>query len=369
MIVTLQECLDYCDVATTEFEITGNNNKLYFKYDAGSSTLVTLTNATYDGDAMAAHLQSVANTALTSSLTVTWSSTTGKFTITEAAHTIQYIHSGSTAGYTIGFTEDSSAAVSITSDTECSDPTDIISTLRAQVDALVKTYCRRDFESTSYSEIYDGDGSHILWLDHFPITAITRLSIGTQDVMSINNSADYNYATISSDGTNLTYSLNGSDGTLAYATYTTIETLAAAINALGSGWSATVNTTYNDYASTEIVNTYGQSCLDEQSAYLSIRNEHETEFKINANTGKVINNNHFTAGSQNVYVSYTAGYSTLPEDLKMAVLVLVKYFYSKWKEDSFGLSGYKLDDISKYDFQDIPTESRLILGSYKAFKC
>lgn len=369
MLVTLQEALDYCDVEAVEFDITGNNNKLYFKYDGGSSTLVELTNATYDGDDLASHLQSVANTALSSSLTVTWSSTTYKFTIAEAGHTIQYIHSNSTAGYTIGFTEDSSAAASITSDTEVSDPTSIISTLRSEVDAFVKTYCRRDFESTSYNEIYDGDGSNKLYLDHFPVTAITRLAIGKQDVLSINNSTDYNYATISSDGTNLTYNLDGSSGTLAYATYTTIETLAAAINALGSGWSATVgSSTYNDFATTEILDCFGLSCLDDQTASLAIRNEHESDFTLNANTGLIVNSNYFTNGFQNVYVSYTAGYSTIPEDLKMAVLVLIKYFYSKWDEDSFGLSGYKIDDISKYDYQKLPAEAMMILGSYKAYR-
>ena len=368
MLVTLQEALDFCEVETTEFTISGNNNKIYFKYDGGSATLVTLTNATYDGDAMAAHLQSVANTALSSSLTVTWSSTTGKFTITEAGHTIQYIHSNSTAGYTIGFTEDSSAAASITSDTEVGDPTDIISDLRSQVDAWVKKYCRRDFESTSYNDIYSGDGSNLLWLDQFPVTAITRLSIGTQDVLSINNSSDYNYATVSSDGTNLTYSLDGSSGTLAYADYTTLDTLAAAINALGSGWSATVTSDFGSYASTEIVNCYGLSCLDDQTAYLEIRNEHESDFKVNTNTGKIVNSTYFTAGFDNVYVSYTAGYSSIPEDLKLAVLMIIKYWYNKWSEDSFGLSGYKLDDISKYDFQLIPSEAMAIISSYKAFK-
>ena len=368
MLVTLQEALDFCDVGTTEFVITGNNNRLYFKYDGGATTLVTLTNNSYDGDALATHLTTVANTALSSTLAVTWSSTTEKFTIAEAAHTIQYIHANSTAGYTIGFTEDSSAAASITSDTACGDPTDIITTLRAQVDKFVKNYCRRDFESASFSEIHDGDGSNILWVNEFPITAITRLSIGTQDVMSVNNSSEYNYATVSSDGTNLTLSLNGSDTTIAYADYATIALLIAQINATGSGWSATVsNTDFNSFASTEIVNTYGQSCLDEQTAYLGVRNANQSEFKVDTGTGKIINSNYFAHGNQNVYITYTAGYSTIPEDLKQAVLIFIKYLYAVWLENSFGLLGYKIDDISKYDLANIPSQVRTILGSYKRF--
>ena len=46
MLVTLQEALDYCDVEAVEFDISGNNNVLYFKYDGGSTTKVTLTNET-----------------------------------------------------------------------------------------------------------------------------------------------------------------------------------------------------------------------------------------------------------------------------------------------------------------------------------
>ena len=49
-LVTLAEAKTFCDIESPEFNITGNNNLLKMKYNAGASTSVTLTNNTYSGD-------------------------------------------------------------------------------------------------------------------------------------------------------------------------------------------------------------------------------------------------------------------------------------------------------------------------------
>ena len=362
MLVSLAEMLSWLDIETEEIVITANNNALYFKYDSGSSTLCTLTEATYTGDSMATHLTSVLDTALTASLTITYSA--NKFTITEAGHTIQYINSGSTAGYDIGFTADSTDSVSITSDKAVGDPSDLVSTILTSTDKYVKEYCRRTFELASYSEIYDGGVSSI-FVNEYPITALSRVAQGRIEVLSVNNTATSSYASCSCDGTNFTCNLNGSDSDLLLATYPTITTLVGAINALGSGWVATVSGDYGDFLSSEIINFYGKSCLNNDTAYAEIPSGSLTDFIIDADTGEIKHN--FPCGFQNIFINYTAGYSTIPTDLQMAVKILVQFIYDKARDNDFGLEYYSLGDVKKAFTNEFPIEVQKILMSYKRF--
>ena len=362
MLVSLAEMLSWLDIETEEIVITANNNALYFKYDSGASTLCTLTQNTYTGDSMATHLKSVLDTALTASLTITYSG--NKFTITEAGHTIQFISLGSTAGYDIGFTADSLDSVSITSDKALGDPSDLVSSILTSTDKYVKEYCRRVFESADYSETYDGGVSSI-FLNEYPITALSRVAQGRDEVFSVNNTSTSSYATCSCDGTNFTCNLNGTGSDLALGTYTTITTLVAAINALGDGWVAVTNSGYGDFLSSEIISFYGKSCLDGDIAYVEIPSESLTDFIMNANTGEIRHT--FPSGFQNIFISYTAGYSTVPTDLQMAVKLLVQYIYSKVQEDNLGNEYYSLGDVKKALTNEFPIEVKKILMGYKRF--
>ena len=365
MLVSLADMLAWLDIESEEIVITANNNTLYFKYNGGSSTANTLTASTYTGASMATHLKTVLDATFSATFTVSYSGTTNKFTITHATNTIQFINSGSTAGYDIGFTADSSAATSITSDTAVGDPSDLVSSILTSSDKWVKEYCRRDFESATYSEIHDG-GCPYLFLKEYPITALSRISYGRDEVFSVNNTATSSYATCSCDGTNFNCNLNGSGSDLALATYTTLTTLVAAINALGSGWVATLSSSeYGDYLSSEIINFYGLSCIDSDIAYVEIPSGSITDFELNPNTGQVKHS--FPSGFQNIYVDYTAGYSTIPEDLKMAVKILVQFIYNKVQEDNLGNEYYSLGDVKKALTGELPIEVKKILGGYKRY--
>jgi len=365
MLVTLADMLAWLDVESEEIIITANNNAVYFKYDAGSSTANTLTAGTYTGATMATHLKTVLDATFTATFTVTYSSTTNKFTITHATKTIQFISSGSTAGHNIGFTADSSAAVSIVSDTAVGDPSYLVNEILISTDKYIKNYCRREFESTSYSETYDGK-SGSLFLNEYPVTALSRISVGRDDAFSVNNSATTSYATCSCDGTNFTVNLNGDESNLLLGTYTTLTTLVAAINALGSGWTATLTSSgYGSILSSEIIDFYGRSCLDSNIAYIEIRDESLTDFELDANTGEI--NHTFPMGFQNIFVNYTAGYSTIPADLEMAVKILVQFIYSKVQEDNLGNEYYSLGDVKKALTNEFPIEVQKTLMSYKRF--
>ena len=84
----------------------------------------------------------------------------------------------------------------------------------------------------------------------------------------------------------------------------------------------------------------------------------------------------FWIGWQNVFVDYTAGYSDvlMPDDLKLAVKIIVQNLYERRGDSSWGLemtnvgasgtSGMRQIFDSKYR---IPKEAVDILGRYKRF--
>ena len=368
MLVSLAEMLAWLDIETEEIVITANNNTLYFKYDGGSSTAITISQTTCNGSRLASAIKVLLDAEFSTTFTVSYSTTTNKFTITHASNTIQYINSGSTAGYDIGFTADSSAATSITSDTAVGDPTQLVSTILTETDALIKKYCRRDFESTSYSEIYNG-GKQKIFLKNFPVTALSRISCGRNEVFSVNNTSTESYATVSCDGTNFTCNLNGSESDLALGTYTTMTTLVAAINALGDGWTATLSSSeYGDILSSEIISFYGRSCLDSDIAYVEMPDNSLTDFILDADTGIVEHPTKFPSGYQNIFINYTAGYSSIPDDLQMATKILTQFIYNKVREDNLGNEYYSLGDVKVALTNEFPIEVKKVLDGYKRYK-
>lgn len=363
-LLTLAECKDWLDITSQEFEISSVNDTLSMKYDSGSATDVSLTDGTYSPSEMATHLETQIDSALSCSSSVSWNSTTCKFTITVSGHTIQYINSGSDAGSTLGFTENSSDTESITSDTACGDPTAIIDDIRGYVEKFTINYCGKDFESTSYNETYDGNGENYFYVDNPPIISLSRLCVSSNYAIKINNSNSDTYATVSVTSTGVVLNKDGSETTLLFADYSTMTLMIAAIDN-ETGWQAeSMNSNYDAYMSSELLEQFGSNCLDEDWAYLSIREEPESDFKVDKNTGKIYLSSGFTEGNQNIYVSYTGGYTTTPADLKMGMLIFIKLIYDKRAEESFGVKGYSVDKVRK-EFQELPSETRDIFDSYR----
>lgn len=370
MIETLANVLDFLDISNQYFIVDASNDGLILKYDSGTATTVDIPDGTYDASSLATAIQTAMNTALTMSGTVTWSSTTNKFSFgAGAGHTLTYTHTGSDAGLLVGFNQDHSAALTLTSDVEVGDPTSIVSSIHTGVEAWIKRECRRAIESASFTEIYDGTGTDILFLKQYPITAITRVAVGRRNVISIYNSATYSTATVSVTSTGVVLTKDGvSDSTCTFASYTTMTTLTAAINAI-SGWTASVLGDYGNFASSELKPVYGLNCIENTMAYLHISDLALSDFEVYAEEGYIYNLALWTKGHQNISVDYTAGYSSsnMPEELKMAVKILVKLIYQQRQEESFGLTSFSLAGISEtLDTIGIPVQAKRIIDSYRA---
>lgn len=369
-IETLANVMSFCGVENEYFTVNAGNDTLMLAYDAGTSTAVDIPDGTYTGTTLATAIQTAMNTALTMSGTVTWSSTTRKFTFgAGTGHTLTYTHTGSDAGLLVGFNQAHTAALTLTSDLECGDPTEVITNLHTETEKWVSRLCNRTFESTSYTERYDGDGGDTLFLKQYPITVVTRVTTGRLDVMTVTNSNAYSTATVTVSSTGITLTKDGvSDSTVTFATYTTLGTVATAISAI-SGWSATLQSSdYTNYKSTELRPVYGLNCIDNADAYLYIPDRSLTSFEVYPDEGYLYYSGGWPEGHRNIYVDYTAGYADadMPADLKLAVKIIVKYLYQRQQEESFGLNSYSLGGISNsFDTEGIPVQALRILKSYR----
>lgn len=376
-LVSNADILKFLGISQDVIKIEANNDTIYFKYDAGASTAVSLTDGTYSISELCTHLKTQIDSTFTITSTVTYSSTTRKVTITVAAgHTIQYINTNSDAGLTLGFTEDSSAALSITSDSEIIvDPSTEVLTLRDAIETYIQKECRRTFASTTHTlERYDGTDSQYLYLRNYPITNVSQLSIGTQDGIYVWNTSTETLATVSVTSTGVVLNKDGTSNTLLFSNFTTLSSMASGISSSGSGWQAQVSSTeFSSYKSTQLIKRFGASAINSNYIYLQIPSDPLYDFEVYENEGKIYYGPGFYFGSNNVFITYTAGYSTIPSDIQYLVKMTVKYNYNLSQNNSMGLSSYKIGDIS-YTFDkgsnssdnfSVPKEVSPIMTKYK----
>jgi hypothetical protein len=112
-------------------------------------------------------------------------------------------------------------------------------------DAIVK-WCRRDFTVKSYDELYNGTGDRRLLLRQYPLVSIESVRYRPVTVLKIINNSVSTYqqarATVTSTGLVLMTMASGVKALLTsgldWVSCPTLASLAAAINALGNGWSA-----------------------------------------------------------------------------------------------------------------------------------
>jgi len=196
-------------------------------------------------------------------------------------------------------------------------------------------YCGRILKSATYThERYDG-GERKIFLQHWPITDVVQVCSGKLDVVRIKytSTTAYNaYAKVTTTGIILTV-----DGTplaeKTFATYTTLATMATAIDG-ESGWeAAVVNSDYNSYPSTQIFQKLNRYALN-QYVYLQVPDEPIDDYEIDYDNGILDFSSVFTSGWRNIFVTYTGGYSTVPGALQQICLELVKYKYNMRKEDT-----------------------------------
>ncbi|MBA7544229.1 hypothetical protein ES705_36581 [subsurface metagenome] len=373
-IVPLTELLDFCDVGVWYFTIDASHDVLMLT-STGSAIGIDVSDGIYLGSYLASELQDRASSGLGSTgLTVAYSTGTKKFTITEAStgKTIAYTHKGSDAGLTFGFNQDHSAAYEIESDLAAGDPSAILESIRDSVEDWVEAHCHKTFESASYAKYYDGNGGQYLQLDDYPITALTRVAIGRRSAIRVKNTSDYTTASISVTSTGLVFVKDGGDpDTIDFTdeNYNTMGEVVTAINDLVNGWSAVIESSdYNNFQSSELVEMFGKSAIEDNWVYLDIPNRAIDDFEVFPARGEIYRGMGWPEGNRNIFVEDTAGYSedTMPKDLQLAVKIITKSIYDRRKDELFGTKEYWAGDVKvKCEDGDVPKEALSILSKFK----
>jgi len=216
--------------------------------------------------------------------------------------------------------------------------------LISSIESVWDEMTNRTWASTEYSKSYDGSGNGVLFLGQYPVTAITNIAVDFDQAFKIKNTTTGATASISINSTGLILTLNGSsDSSITFSSYTTITTVTAAINALGSNWSAEAYTDMGDIASTELLPAWGKSCAD---GYIDLYtpDEYLEDITVDEITGRVVGD--FPAGYQNVRVKFTAGYtsSTCPDWLQQTLIRQVGHWYLQATEKRWHVSSMSMGD-------------------------
>lgn len=254
---------------------------------------------------------------------------------------------------------------------------DIIQDILDSTEGYVSSYCRRTFESTSYSlERYSTNGYQIINLKNYPVTAIDRVAVGTTDVITLTNTSSGTSASVTVMSTGLRLVLDGTaDVSVTWAGNATISDVVTAINALGDGWSASLNdSTYGSFKSSDLVPKFALGCINSQTVYLQIPYWGEYDLDADFDRGQIRLGYKYRRSYLNIYIDYTAGYTadTMPEDLKLAVKIIVQFIYQKAKEGIFGVDLYNIGASGATGLRTVfekgsvmPKEAELILSHYK----
>lgn len=241
----------------------------------------------------------------------------------------------------------------------------VLSKSHAGIEAQVKKHLRWNPEQVVHTnKLYDGSGGQYLNLDEMHVTAVKRVATTREDAINIKNTA--------TDATNayvsVVYTSNApasmslvveggasdSDSSLAFATHTTLTALIAAINALGNGWSAAISDSdYGSYKTTNLLELANLDCTswDGTAAsweYVGMAAEPVSSVRLYGDRGQLYSPSAFPGGHRNVAISYTSGYTlaTIPNDISLAVLTLLKFEHSKADGGMIGIAQYSLGHLS-----------------------
>lgn len=200
----------------------------------------------------------------------------------------------------------------------------------------IEAICQRVFASTAYTSWLDGTGDDLLYVPNPPIVAVNRVSTSTLNGLNVSNSGGtLTMATVGVTSTAVVlrhYSSAGAltTNTLTFATYPTLTLMAAAITACGNGWSGSVALNSLTNERTTLLRPSGHRNALAATVALEVADTPVADFALQTNAGGIVlpAGAEFPYGSENIYVEYTGGYSTVPYPIQMLAAELVAEAYN-----------------------------------------
>lgn len=263
----------------------------------------------------------------------------------------------------------------------------------------IRRACCRDFSQQGYIDYYDlgvPQGTPIR-LRQFPIIEVTRVATDPEPVLQVQNTDNVTNqrATVETTSTGIVLRIVASavmtPTTLLYTAYPTIQAVANAINALGHGWSATIepgaNVNYALYPSADLCQSQGAMTALMGAVSLQAWIESLPPMsgqQYSGGWGIGLGDFGFgggwnydaecgllyiaaPAGSQSCRVDYTAGYTTVPQPIQEAVTQTAVWLYQTGQAN-YAIESQRLGPFGQTiaQLKDLPPAIKLLIRPYIA---
>jgi hypothetical protein len=284
----------------------------------------------------------------------------------------------------------------------------LLGALITAVSDAVEKWCRRRFVSTSYDELYNGDGQRRLLLRQYPVQSVQAVRYRPVTVLKVTNNTAANVqarVSVLSTGLQLVSVSAGVKTTvtagLTFAGNPSLTALAAAVNGVGNGWSAQVvgdATNYGGWPSADLYvpASYGDplegqgtpssqgalQCVAGSFAELKMHTYELQGYQWDAR-GWLLRAIPYTdpellhpedlvfpVGVNNFRVQYTAGYTTIPEAVQEACARWVAVCYNFTLRDP-SLAGQSIPSAVSLRYrEDVltgepPPQVKMLLSAYR----
>lgn len=241
------------------------------------------------------------------------------------------------------------------------------------VSEAIRRYCRREFALQNHDELCDASGGPLLRLAHYPVVAVDRVATGAETVLTVTNTAAANQrATVQVTNTGLTLvrvasGTTTTDTSSTWAANATLSAVAAAVTALGNGWSATAISGHGSRAASDLRPIQGALHAKDVAAELLLHTEELGDYQVDAAKGYLHRAAGWQEGIDNYRVLYTAGYETVPEDVQEACAQWVAALYWQAKRDP-GLTQEQVPGVvSRSPFKGMPANVKALLAPHRAW--
>lgn len=271
--------------------------------------------------------------------------------------------------------------------------TKISSTERANLisaaSRAIERECGRKLALGTYDEVYRPDRrTRRIYLKQYPTVSIASIGCMPSPVFTITNSDASNQSAsvaLTTSGDPLMPAIVGltlsrvASGVIAtpltpiFATYATLGSIEAYIDSVGYGWYATTANGYSGWATTEIARDYGSfNAANGSTASLRIYTTTLDTYDLKPECGQVSMNDRWAnvpwwGGTGEVRVRYTAGFATVPDDIKRACIMTVQNLIDV-TVNSGVINSERIGDYSYTQASvllPIPHAARMLMSTYQ----
>lgn len=241
-----------------------------------------------------------------------------------------------------------------------SDQTRVEACITSAQKAMEK-YCKRSFESAEYTKQFRVKNDGFIFLDAFPCDWVGRVLSNQEIAITVTSTATNPAISTADTALKLIYYSSGArqNQSLTYASNVTMTALATAISAV-SGFSATAKSPYTSFPSSDLIS--GQTYTPTANLLLWCEDT-GTQYDCDLPRGVIR-----VQGIVNkpVKVTWTGGFTSIPEDLQRVCAELAKNTFNaiKGNEISENLGPYSYM-LSGSGSSRLPLTVRKILELYR----